>query len=129
MKKILLIVTLFFSLFGINNISYWSSSTPWVNCAWLPWCPSDSNVASDSWSSGKNIWLNFIVNVTTEFIKFIAVVAVFALIFSGVLYLISMWEEEKVNKAKNWIIYSLVWVFLSVSAWWIISLLNNIRIG
>jgi hypothetical protein len=46
-----------------------------------------------------------------------------------VMYLISAWEDEKANKAKKWIIYSLVWVFVSSSAWWIINLINNLRIG
>jgi hypothetical protein len=45
------------------------------------------------------------------------------------MYLLSSWEEEKANKAKKWIIYSLIGVFISVSAWWIINLLNNIKIG
>jgi hypothetical protein len=50
------------------------------------------------------------------------------LILSGMMYLVSWGEEEKVKKAKMWIVWSLVWVFLSVSAWGIINMLNNIKI-
>jgi len=42
------------------------------------------------------------------------------------MYLISGGEEEKVKKAKTWIIWSLVGVFLSISAWGIIGILNEI---
>jgi hypothetical protein len=61
--------------------------------------------------------------------QIVAVVALFALIFSWVMYLISSWDEEKIKKAQKWIIYSLIWVFISVSAWWIINLINDFRIG
>jgi hypothetical protein len=46
----------------------------------------------------------------------------------GVMYILSGWEEEKVKKAKWWIIWSLVGVFMSVSAWWIISFITQITI-
>lgn len=104
-----------------------SDNQPPINCAWLPWCKWDSEVAIDA-STWANIGIDFIKNIISEFIQLIAVIAVFALIFSGIMYLLSMWEDEKVKRAKNWIIYSLIWVLLSVSAWWIINLLNNFKI-
>ena len=86
---------------------------------WLPGC--------DSWDDrGVVEW--FVSNTIAELIKYVAVVAVISLMISGIMYLVSGSEEEKVNKAKKWIIWSLVWVFLSISAWSIISILNNINI-
>jgi hypothetical protein len=73
------------------------------------------------------VW--FVESVTTVLIYIVAVAAVFGVIFSWILYLISAGEDEKAKKAKNWIIFSLIWVFVSVSAWWIINLLNFIVIG
>jgi hypothetical protein len=72
--------------------------------------------------------LKWVSAVIWELIKYVAVVAVLSVMISGVLYLVSGWEEEKVKKAKTWIIWSLVWVFLSVSAWWMINLLNTLTI-
>jgi hypothetical protein len=72
--------------------------------------------------------LKWVSAVIWELIKYVAVVAVLSVMISGVLYLVSGWEEEKVKKAKTWIIWSLVWVFLSVSAWGLINLLNNLII-
>lgn len=114
-KKIIFILFLF-STFWFNSIN--ASNTPNVNCAWLPWCDI-------SW----NVWASFIDSVVSEFIQIVAVFAVFALIISWFMYLLSWWDEEKSKKAKKWIIWSLVWVFLSISAWGIINILNNIRIG
>jgi hypothetical protein len=62
-------------------------------------------------------------------IKYTAVLAVLALMVSGIMYLISGGEEEKVNNAKKWIIWSLVGVFFSVSAWMIIGLINNFTLN
>jgi hypothetical protein len=43
-------------------------------------------------------------------------------------YIFSGWDEEKAKKAKMWIIWSLAWVVISVSAWWIINIINNFKI-
>jgi hypothetical protein len=72
--------------------------------------------------------LKWVSALIWEFIKYVAVVAVITLMISGIMYLVSGWEEEKVKKAKTWIIWSLVWVFFSVSAWWIINVLNSLSI-
>lgn len=116
LKKIYIII--FTSLLFVTDFVHSTS----ITCEWLPGCPDDSLI------DGKS-WLKFIAKVISEFMQIVAVIAVFALIFSWVMYLLSSWEEEKANKAKKWIIYSLIGVFISVSAWWIINLLNNIKIG
>lgn len=124
-KRIIVLLFILFASF-LFNTTY--SAAPSVNCIWLPWCAEDEiNIA---WSNiNNNVWANFMANIIGEFIQIVAVFAVFALIFSGIMYLLSAWEEEKANKAKKWIIWSLVWVFVSISAWWIINFLNNISIG
>lgn len=126
-KKIIVLLFIMFTFLSVN-ISY--SATPDVNCAWLPWCANSTSITTPSKVNiANNIWAKFMSKFIWEFIQIVAVFAVFALIFSGIMYLLSAWEEEKANKAKKWIIWSLVWVFVSISAWWIINFLNNIRIG
>jgi len=61
-------------------------------------------------------------------IRYVAIIAVITLMVSWIMYLISGWEEEKVKKAKNWIMWSLAWVLVSISAMWIIQIINNIKI-
>jgi len=129
-KKSLISIFIIFSvLFSFwINIAAWESSPPSVNCYGLPGC-YDKDI-SNPWSASiaKNHWIDKVSNLIWNLIQYVAVFAVIALILSGVMYLISWWEEEKVKKAKAWITWSLVWVILSVSAWWIINILNNITI-
>ena len=108
---------------------YSSTPAPEVNCIWLPGCVDsvkDDPTPASIWS---NVGLELIVNLIWEVIQFVAVIAVIALIISWILYIISWWDDEKVKKAKSWITWSLVWVLLSISAWWIINMLNKFTIS
>ncbi len=122
MKKLYFLVW-FLSVLKIKVLA----SSPEVVCNWLPWCSSETTW--DTQSSLKD-WdfFSFLWNLISEWIKYVAVLAVISLIISWIMYLISMWEDEKINKAKKMIIWSLVWVLLSTSAWAIINMLNNFRI-
>ncbi|PZM84929.1 hypothetical protein DLH72_02760 [Candidatus Gracilibacteria bacterium] len=130
------LIILLFALFGFFTISQtyafkWSdifqirhggssqdiSDAPEIGCRGLPGCKSSSGTSPES----------FLANFIDKFIQVVAVLAVFALIFSGIIYMTSAGDEEKTNKAKRWIIWSLLGVFISMSAWGIILLLNNIR--
>lgn len=123
LKKIFItIMLLFFS-------SYTYAAAPSVNCVWLPGCVDSNIMNPTSPRISDNIWIMLISNIIWEVIQYIAVIAVISLIVSGIMYLISGWEEDKAKKAKNWIIWSLVWVLVSISAWWIINVLNNIYIN
>jgi len=83
---------------------------------WLPW--SRNNVNPE--------WV--ISLVISSAISYLAVFAVLALMISWIMYMISAWDDEKAKKAKKWIMWSLAWVLLSVSALWIIKMINNITI-
>ena len=130
-KKSLIVLLMFFSLaFNIQTLNAdWNPVSPKVNCFGLPWCV-DTVVSEPSTASvEKNTWIVIISSLIWNLIEYVAVFAVIALMLSGVMYLISWWDEEKVKKAKSWIIWSLVWVIISISAWGIINMLNNITIN
>lgn len=95
-------------------------------CAWLPWCSESGTEKTSSllWAEG-NIGGTFLIDVIQTLLQYVSVVAVVALMLSWVLYLISGWEEEKVKKAKTWIIWALVWVLVSSSAWFMVDIVNN----
>ena len=93
-------------------------AAPEVNCWWLPFCEK-------TWE--EIVWW-YIWSFIAEFIKYVAVISVLSIMISWVMYLVSWWEEEKVKKAKTWIIWSLVWAFLSISAWAIINVVNKFTI-
>ena len=118
MKKILCLIYIL-SILKINNIFAWNTPDiiPSVKEN-LPGNHSINNIV-------KVVWWDII----SSMIKYVAIIAVISLMLSWIMYLISNWEEEKVKKAKNWIIWSLVWVLLSISAWWIIWIINNLHIN
>lgn len=118
MKKILFIII---SLQYLALNKTFASVPDWIipTKTWLPWDNIDSSdIVWEVW------W-----NIISTFIQYIAVIAVISLMLSGIMYLLSAWEEEKVKKAKNWIIWSLVWVFLSVFAYSIVWFINNMYIS
>lgn len=123
LKKIFIITILFLS----NSFVY--AKAPSVNCVWLPGCVDSNIMNPTSPSINDNIWIMLISNIIWQLIQYVAVFAVIALIISGMIYLTSWWEEDKAKKAKSWITWSLVWVVVSISAWWIINILNNIYIN
>jgi len=116
MKKYILFLISFYFVF-ITNIY---ASGPGVVCDWLPGCSNSV--------TGKSFF-GFIWNLISTWIKYVAVIAVISLVLSGMMYILSGGEEEKVKKAKSWITWSLIWVLLSTSAWAIINMLNAFRIN
>ncbi len=128
MKKLLKVVFLYIIL-SMSFVFAAGQSAPTLNCGvGLPWCVDDSLSSPTAPNLSNNKWKKFIVKIIDEFIQIVAVFAVFALIASWIYYLISAWNDEKVAKAKKWLIWSLVWVFLSVTSWWIVSWLNGLNI-
>lgn len=126
-KRILIIITLLFSYFLWMNIWVFAWA-PEVNCIWLPGCVDNNPSVPSPPKISNNVGLEVITSLIWQVIQFTAVIAVIALIISGIMYLLSWWDEEKAKKAKSWITWSLVWVIVSVSAWGIINMLNKFTI-
>jgi len=90
MKKI--ISTLAVSLTTMNSYVFAQWKKPVINCEWLPWCGSDWTV---------NAVEKVSANIIAQLIQYVAVVAVIALMISGVMYMVSSGEEERTKKAKS----------------------------
>lgn len=119
-KRIIFLVFIIFTLLSFQAdlvIAAW----PELNCQWLPGCES-----WDSWTSGL---IGFMTWTIKTFIQYIAIIAVISVMISWIMYLVSWGEEEKINRSKKWIIWSLVWVILSISAWGIINFINQLSIN
>ncbi|MDD3646682.1 MAG: pilin [Candidatus Gracilibacteria bacterium] len=125
-KKIFLFLLLLIP-FSLNLIE--ASTAPSVNCIGLPGCLDDDMGNPKPVNIENNVAGDFMVGVVKEFIKYIAVIAVISVMISGIMYLVSGGEEEKINRAKKWIIWSLVGVILSISAWGIINFINQLSIN
>lgn len=124
--------TKLFKLF-IFVLSYciWSIHTvladaPVINCYWLPGCEDKKSHAPSPANIDKDVFWDLIWNLIQMLIQYVPVVAVVALTLSGIMYMLSGGDDEKVKKAKNWITWSLVWVIFSLSAWSIVNILNTL---
>lgn len=126
MKKYFFI-TIWFILSLQNTLAM--TTRPKSVCTWLPGCPSEWQ--DFTWEDRiDNKWfLNFLDTTIATTIKYVAVIAVIALIISGIYYLTSMWEEEKTSKAKKMIMWSLVWVLLSTSRVFLINMITKFNIN
>lgn len=129
LKKIFIILLLSFAtLYGQIVVA----DPPPVNCIWLPGCADiditnplpPTNYDKPSWR--VTTWIS---NLISNLIQYVAVIAVLSLMYAWLMYLLSWWEEEKLNKAKKMVIWSLVWVFLSISAWMIINMINDAKLS
>ena len=109
MKYLLGILGIFFA-----NVA---NAAPDIYCWALPWC-------NDSGPSEENAY-SILGNIIALTIQYTAVIAVIAVMIWWILYLLSSGDEEKTKKAKNVIIWSLVGVFVSLSAYGIIEIINN----
>ncbi len=122
-KRFFLIIFILLFIFIDNSLAF---DMP-THCAWIPGCDN----SWDNWWVHTGKIFNFIWKITSEWIKYITVFSVVVLMLAWLNFVIwwwLSWDEEKVKKAKSWILWALVWVILSVSAWWIINILNNLQI-
>lgn len=112
-KKIAAFILVWFQILYINNVF----AEPELECNWLPGCDKESE------------WvLDFVWNLVSELIKYVAVVAVFSLIIAGFMYIFSAWDDTKAKNARKWIFWSLVAVFISITWYLIINLINEAKI-
>jgi len=115
------ILKLFFFCYSLLWVSLSFAAVPDIDCGALPWC-GESNI--ESWDAIYGVlW-----NIVALLIQYVAVIAVLAVMVGWIMYLISSGDEERIKKAKNVIIWALVWVFISVAAFWIINIINNFRV-
>ena len=128
MKKInIFLLSVIFYFVWLTNYIY-AANVPWILWGWLPgWENEWEKIVLKSSFQDTPLWKASVDFVIT-FIKYIAIIAVISLMFWWIMYILSWWEEEKVKKAKSWIIWSIVWVFMSVSAWWIIKFITQLSI-
>ncbi len=128
-RKILL--ALVFIIFCLNIYSYASALNLPVNCAGLAWCDAQSISDPANWEVKEDKLFAFAWTFISEWIKIVAVVAVVALMLAWLNLVVGWWlswEEEKVSQAKKWVLWAMVWVILSVSAWFIINIINELKI-
>lgn len=69
-----------------------------------------------------------IILVIKESIKYVGILAMMSLSWGGIQYIMSMGADDKVKKAKSMVLYSLLGVILSITAYTIIDIVNSLKI-
>lgn len=132
MKKILVLLLLIFSPFistlsfaenctyNVDSSTWWSISDALNNC--LEWSNlvsgKDVKVSGAFWLQIKS-WVN---NISI----YLWVFAVWSIVFGGLMMTLSVWEEEKIKKAKDIVKWWMIWFIWLISASAIITLVVKI---
>lgn len=95
---------------SLNNCLKWSSLVDW----------SSADISATWWFQ-KNI-NKWVWNLAT----FFWILAIWFIVYWGILMTLSWWEEEKIKKAKNIVKWWIIWFLWIVSASTIIVLVVNI---
>ncbi len=71
----------------------------------------------------------FLVKAISEGIKYVWLLAVLSLTIWWIMYMTSYWTDDKTKKAKNVILYSIIWVVISIGAFALVEIVNNINLN
>lgn len=97
------------------------TAAPEINCGHLPGCNNGTGLS-------ERATFNILWRVIETAIQYTAVIAVIAIMIGGIMYLLSSGDEEKTKKAQKVIVWSLVWVIVSISAYGLINIINHFQI-
>lgn len=112
---------IFLLLWSYLNFSYWLSvSVPSVN---------SPDVVHGGWGNISG-WVSnwkIIANIVTDYIWIALIVFAMVLLMRwGYDLVVSEWKEEELKKTNNKLIYGLVWIVVSISSYFIMTLLMNL---
>lgn len=135
MKKILLLITILFSLspsvFAAWNI-FWTNTTDIIYCQW-------STCTLDNWTKAVKVWLTwieknrtateYILDLVRYLITFVSLIAVLYIIYAWFRVLTWWWDEEATKKAKKTVVWVLIWIVLMWLAYsivlWIVQVVTS----
>lgn len=69
-----------------------------------------------------------VISIIKASIMYVGVLAMLSLSWGGMQFIVSIGAEEKVKKAKSIVLYSLLGVILSITAYSIIDIVNSLRV-
>jgi len=120
----------FFSLIG--TYIYFSFSA-FANSDDLPFendysLPAFYQTKWSSWILKLESPYYFILVIIKQIVIYTWIISIIAIMIGWIMFLTSMWKEEQFKKAKNVIIYSIVWVVVSISSYALVDIINNLSL-
>lgn len=127
MKKILSIILLIFILFS----SFWSTCSArnslfnnttnqipycndWDDCWLREWIKAIENI--DGIENNRSA-SEYIQDILWYILSFLALIAIIIIIYSWIVLLTWLWDQEKLTKTKNIILYAVFWLVIIFLAW------------
>lgn len=95
---------------------------------WLPTFSTNKDLVGDVVQVRKDNPHGFLTKWIAEWIKYVWLLAVISLIIGWFMYMISYWSDDKTKKAKNIIMYSIIGVLVSIAAYSLVDIINNISL-
>ncbi|MDD2487318.1 MAG: hypothetical protein PHS92_03040 [Candidatus Gracilibacteria bacterium] len=71
----------------------------------------------------------FVIVIIKELIKYVGIFAIIAMMIGGIMYISSLGVEDKIKKAKNIVIYSIVGVLVSILSYALVDIVNNLTLN
>lgn len=80
-------------------------------------CSTDSSnaVITSGWYWKESV-RDLVIIIAERIIQFGALFAIGAIVFAGMRYTTSSWDDERIKWAKNTLIYAVIWLFLLLVA-------------
>lgn len=92
--------------------------------------PTEEQQKTEAYTKNGGYGANTIIPVVTKFsIGFAGIMAFVALVYGGLLYVISYGDETQTGKAKKIIIWSIVGLLIAMFSYAIISTLVKFKVG
>jgi len=132
MKKILIILMLILSFFiGSNTFAKDSKVTLTEDelknnsINKLLWKYTPAKVVK--WDAAVETGLKTLINKIVDNLSYVLwILAIWAIVYWGIILVTSAWEDEKVTKWKNIIKWALIWFAWLVSAAWLIKIVISV---
>lgn len=116
---VLLIISLLLPVITFAN----TSTLDFKNEFWLPGFYEWDGIIK------KENPIKFLFVIIKEVTKYVAILAIIATMIGWLMFLFSAWSDEKVKKAKNVIIYSIIWVLVSIASYTLVDIINNLTLN
>ncbi len=132
MKIISKIITFIFIVLFVHTSYAWTITTTDNQYCSAWWCWLTNWVHLVEWGVSDmetdRGFSEYIQDIVVYVLSFVSLIAVIYLFYAGFIILTSAWDEEKLKKTKNIIIYVIVWIIIMWLArsilLWLLLILN-----
>lgn len=123
MKKFIITLMIIITYFTLSNLVSAECSYTWGLESCMKW----TSVVQVEWTWLVEDWFKKkIQDWTNNIALFLALLSVGSIVYGGLMMTLSVWEDEKIKKAKDIVKWALIWFLGVVLATTIVTLVINV---